>query len=241
MNWQVHIRMGLEGLDLDVTFGGANTPLAIIGPNGSGKTTILRTIAGAYEPDAGKIQIGDQLLFDSTEQYSLPPEERQVGYVPQGFGLFPHLTVLDNVGFGWPKAKAAPTKLERRQAATELLSEMGCLSLAMRNPKSLSGGEAQRVALARALMIQPRMLLLDEPLSALDASARRKVRSYLADHLRERAGPTIIVTHDMRDVLALQAQVVAIENGTILQQGTAEELKAQPGSDFVAEFFDTAP
>lgn len=239
MNWRLAVQTRLGALDLQVEITGDSTPVLLLGPNASGKTSLLRMIAGAYRPKSGLIQLGDQTLFDSRSQVDLPPEHRAVGYVPQGFQLFPHLSVLDNVAFGLRVGPRRKKRAEGRRAALDVLGELGIAQLAERLPAALSGGEQQRVALARALMVQPRMLLLDEPLSALDASSRRSIRSLLMDRLAERALPAIVVTHDLRDVLALSGRVFVLEQGKIVQQGTPAELKAQPASEFIAEFFDS--
>lgn len=237
MRWHVDVRMRLGSLDLEVSVDGGEEPVALIGPNGSGKTTLLRTIAGAYRPDAGRIRIDGDTLFDSDAGVDAPPEARRVGYVPQGYGLFPHLTVLDNVAFGW-RAGSKPTKEQRRARAAELLDRVGCSALAHRRPAGLSGGEQQRVALARALAVQPGILLLDEPLAALDARARRVVRSYLAEYLAGRKGPALVVSHDARDVRALGGPVCVIEHGRIVQRGRVEELTGAPATEFVEAFFE---
>jgi molybdate transport system ATP-binding protein len=237
MSWQVAIRMRIGALDLDLDLRGDDAPVAIIGPNGSGKTTLLRTIAGAYRPDAGMIRVKDETLFDAEADVDLPPERRGVGYVPQGYGLFPHLSVLDNVAFSWLARGVA--RSDRRQAALRLMEQMGCAHLAGRSPARLSGGEQQRVALARALTAEPRMLLLDEPLAALDAPSRRQIRAYLAEHLTERGGPALVVSHEARDVHALGAFVYAIESGRVVQSGTARALESAPATEFVAAFFET--
>ncbi len=238
MAWRVRVRLRLGALDLDVDLEGGEGPAALIGPNGSGKTTLLRTIAGAHRPDSGLIQLGDRVVYDSDRGIDLPPEARRVGYVPQGFGLFPHLDVVDNVAFAWLARRPRPPRTERQRAASALLERMGCAHLAGRRPTRLSGGEKQRVALARALMIEPWILLLDEPLSALDAAARRELRGYLAEHLATRGCPAIVVTHDARDVRAFDARVHAIEGGRLVQQGDAVQLTAAPATPFLAEFFD---
>jgi len=237
VSWRADVQMRLGSLDLDVAVEGDEEPVALIGPNGSGKTTLLRTIAGAYRPDAGRIRIGDETLFDSDAGVDAPPEARRVGYVPQGYGLFPHLTVLDNVAFGW-LGGAPLSKEERRARASQLLDHVGCGALAHRRPTGLSGGEQQRVALARALAVQPGILLLDEPLAALDARARRVVRSYLAEYLAGRKGPALVVSHDVRDVRALGGPVCVIEQGRIVQRGRTEELTAAPATEFVEAFFE---
>jgi ABC-type sulfate/molybdate transport systems ATPase subunit len=243
--------MRLGSLDLDVELTGGGSPVALIGPNGSGKTTLLRTIAGAHRPDVGSVRLGDVVVFDAEAGIDLPPEDRHVGYVPQGYGLFPHLSALDNVAFGLTGrargshdgggsgARAARgTRQDRREAAMRLLERMGCAHLATRRPTTLSGGEQQRVALARALTVEPRILLLDEPLAALDALGRRSIRAYLVEHLAERRGPALVVSHDLRDVRALGGEVCAIEEGRIVQRGTVDELAASPATEFVAAFFE---
>lgn len=238
MSWHVRASMRLGTLDLDVEIGGGEGPVALVGPNGSGKTTLLRLIAGAHRPDAGRIQLGDEVVFDAEAGVDLPPEERHVGYVPQGYGLFPHLTVLDNVAFGLVGGRARKDRNQRRHTALQLLARMGCAHLAGRQPPTLSGGEQQRVALARALTVEPRILLLDEPLAALDARARRSIRSYLVEHLAGRRGPALVVSHDARDVRELRADVFVIEAGRIVQRGSADELAARPATEFVAAFFE---
>jgi ABC-type sulfate/molybdate transport systems ATPase subunit len=238
VSWHARVRLRLGELDLDVELEGDDGPVALIGPNGSGKTTVLRTIAGAHRPDAGSVRLGDRVVFDAERGVDLPADQRHVGYVPQGYGLFPHLTVLDNVAFGLIARGRRTKKGERREAAMRLLERMECAHLADRRPSALSGGEQQRVALARALTVEPTILLLDEPLAALDARARRSIRSYLAEHLAERRGPALVVSHDARDVHAIGAAVHVIEEGRIVQRGTAEELAAAPATDFVAAFFE---
>jgi molybdate transport system ATP-binding protein len=237
VSWEVDVRMRLGALDLDVAVEGGEEPVALIGPNGSGKTTLLRTIAGAYTPDRGRIRVDGETLFDSTTGVDAPPEARRVGYVPQGYGLFPHLTVLDNVAFGW-RPGSSLSKDERRARASELLDRVGCTALADRRPAGLSGGEQQRVALARALAVRPGILLLDEPLAALDARARRVVRSYLAEYLAGRKGPALVVSHDARDVRALNGPVCVIEQGRIVQRGPVDQLAGAPATEFVEAFFE---
>ena len=227
--------MQVGALQLDVRLEGGERPVALVGPNGSGKTTLLRTIAGAYRPSAGTIAVGDRVLFDPARGIDLPPEERRVGYVPQGYGLFPHLRVLDNVRFGL--AGASRRDNGARASALAVLGQLGAVHLAERWPDTLSGGERQRVALARALVIEPRILLLDEPLAALDAAARRAMRRRLAEHLAESAVPALVVTHDVHDIAALNADVFVIEEGRIVQRGPAEALATHPATEFVSEVF----
>jgi|MDSW01.2.fsa_nt_gb molybdate transport system ATP-binding protein len=233
MNWQMSMQLMLGSLELDLDIQGTAEPVALVGPNGSGKTTVLRTIAGAFTPDAGHFQLGSQVLFDSKEQIDLVPEERAVGYVPQGYGLFPHLRVIDNVAFG---LRGKQARDERRLSALKKLEDMGCAKLANRWPGTLSGGERQCVALARTLITEPNLLLLDEPFAALDVSARRNLRGYLAEHLERRSVPTIMVTHDIRDVVAVGARMIVLEQGRVVQIGSVDELRINPVNEFVAEF-----
>lgn len=238
MSWNVELRARIGELDLNVGLYGNDAPTVLVGPNGSGKTTLLRMIAGAHRPSSGQIRIGSTTVFDSDRDVDLPPEARQVGYVPQGFGLFPHLRVTDNVAFGLSVGRRRQRSADRRRAAISLLADLGCAHLAERMPFELSGGEKQRVALARALIVQPKLLLLDEPLATLDPGSRRRLRTFLAGHLKNRRGPAIVVTHDVRDAEVLGGELFALEKGRIVQRGTAEELRASPATDFVAEFFD---
>ena len=233
MNWEVRVKMTLGALHLELNLKGGLTPLALIGPNGSGKTSTLRAITGAYPGACETLTLGGTRLVDSSEGLACPPEARNVGYVPQGYALFPHLNVLDNVAFG---AKGGLE--ERRASALRLLETLGATTLATRATSALSSGEAQRVALARALMRRPSLLLLDEPLASLDPQGRRRTRRFLVDHLNTQRTPTLVVTHDARDVYALNATVYVLDAGKVIQSGSAEKLKADPANDFVAEFFD---
>jgi len=238
VSWHVAVRMRLGSLDLNVDIGGGDTPVALIGPNGSGKTTLLRTIAGAHRPDAGTVRVGGEEVFDAATGLDLSPELRRVGYVPQGYGLFPHLSVLDNVAFGFLARRPRPGRAERRTRALALLAGLDGAHLAGRSVTALSGGERQRVALARALAVEPRLLILDEPLAALDARARRAIRGFLVRYLAEEAGAALVVSHDAKDVRALGARVHVMEEGRIVQSGRPDDLAADPATDFVAAFFD---
>lgn len=232
MMWEASVALRLGSLDLDVDVTGGADPLAIVGPNGSGKTTLLRVLAGAVKPDSGRFSVGGECLIDVDRGIEVPSEQRRMGYVPQGYGLFPHLRAVDNVAFGLKNVG----RTARRSAAKAVLDELGSGHLATRLPATLSGGERQRVALARALMIDPAMMLLDEPLAALDVAARRQLRAFLADRIRSWQRPSVVVTHDARDVAALGARVVVIERGRVTQRGTLDELRTAPASEFVAEF-----
>jgi len=239
MSWEATFQATLGPLELDVSLGGgAAVVVAIIGPNGAGKTTVLRALAGTQPVRRGRFVVGDTTLASGDGRIDLPPERRQIGYVPQGFGLFGHLDVLDNVAFGLSTGVRRRPRPERRAAAAKLLDELDAAHLVGRPVSRLSGGELQRVALARALLVQPRMLLLDEPLAALDVSARRSVRTFLADKLGEVACPAVLVSHDLRDVAALADYVYVLERGRIVQHGTLSALRDAPTTPFVREFVD---
>lgn len=237
MTWQLDIQLSLGHFTLHLALSGHAGITGLIGPNGSGKSTLLRTIAGAYHPNSGFIRVDDQFFVDTQQQIALPPEDRRIAYVPQGYGLFPHLRVIDNVSFGLLSRHSKISRTQREQEALRILEQWECLPLAYRYPASLSGGEQQRVALARSLMLHPQLLLLDEPLAALDIPARRKVRHDLAEHLKIHGIPVLLATHDVRDVLSLCTHVYAIEQGTVVQSGSPQDLANQPASDFIAEFF----
>jgi molybdate transport system ATP-binding protein len=209
------------GLSLDV----AAETVAIVGPSGAGKSTLLRAIAGLVKPHAGRITLGEEVWLDRARGIDLAPEDRSVGMVFQQYALFPHLSVQRNVEFGG-KARA-----------TELLQRLGIAHLAAARPRQLSGGERQRVALARALAHDPKGLLLDEPLSALDPHTRDVVRRELAGHLAGLALPTLLVTHDVADAIVLADRIGVIREGRIIQVGTPAELAAAPVDDFVARVF----
>jgi molybdate transport system ATP-binding protein len=198
--------------------------LALVGPSGAGKSSVLRAIAGLLRPERGRVALGATTWFDRDAGIDLPPERRSVGLVFQEYALFPHLDVRRNVAFGG------------RERVDELLERFRISHLAGARPGDLSGGERQRVALARALARDPAVLLLDEPLSALDAHTRGVVRGELAELLAELRLPTLLVTHDFEDAAALADRVGVIVEGRILQLGAAAELLAAPADAFVASF-----
>jgi molybdate transport system ATP-binding protein len=201
----------------------AGQTLALVGPNGAGKSTVLGAIAGLVDADG-------RVVLDGRELGALPAERRGVGVVFQDFLLFPHLTVRDNVAF--------PLRVRglARAAADEWLRRFDLAQLAERHPSQLSGGQAQRVAVARALASQPEVLLLDEPMAALDVEVRDEVRADLARYLREFEGPTIVVTHDVADAAALADEVAVIERGVIVQRGPLAELAAAPATPWLGRF-----
>lgn len=228
---EVQARVG--ALQLEVQLDVRDGTLLLVGPNGAGKSTLLSLLLGAVPGVRGRIAIGDEVLFDSEAGVDVPTEERRVGYVPQDYALFPHLSVRGNVGFAVACGTPRATSSEVRARADAALADLGIAALSSRLPRSLSGGEQQRVALARALSVKPRALLLDEPMAALDVSARREVRAFLKATLDRLALPTLVVTHDAADVRALGGRVAVMERGRIVQVGAWEELCARPASAFV--------
>lgn len=197
--------------------------IVLFGPSGSGKTTLLRMLAGLDRPDRGRIEFGNATWFDSAAGVDVSTQKRRVGYVTQEPALFPHLSVLDNAGFGVP-VPDRPTRVPK------MLILMGISDLAARSPHELSGGQKQRVALARAVAARPDVLLLDEPLSALDAAAREALRRDLGRFLRAVSLPTVLVTHDRAEALALGDEVALIADGRVLQQGPIAEVFSRPAS-----------
>ncbi|HEX2027589.1 MAG TPA: ABC transporter ATP-binding protein [Nitriliruptorales bacterium] len=205
---------------------------ALLGPNGAGKTTLLRLLAGLLAPDAGRIDLDGRTLEDTAAGVRLPPPLRGVGFVFQDHLLFPHLSALDNVAFG-PRARGVP-RSDARRHASDWLVRVGLNDHAQARPRELSGGQAQRVALARALAAGPDLLLMDEPLAALDAESRLTVRGVLRDHLARFSGVCLLVTHEPIDAITLADQLVILEDGHIVQQGPVDVVARQPRSPWVA-------
>jgi molybdate transport system ATP-binding protein len=210
-------------------------PLVLVGPNGAGKTTLLLLLLGIRKPDSGRVVVGDVTLFDSERRIDVVVEERRLGYVPQDYALFPHMTVLENVEFARASG-AASDRTSVRAHSQRTLEDFGLSALASRQTTDLSGGEKQKVALARALAAKPRALLLDEPLAALDATARREVRAFLASYLARLDLPAVLVTHDPADAAAFGHRIAVLEDGRIVQTGTWDELRVSPASRFVEQF-----
>jgi molybdate transport system ATP-binding protein len=221
---------GIFNLDIDTTFS-AGTVTAVLGPNGSGKSTLLRALAGLQTLDSGEIVFGERVV-DAAPSVHVSPQDRSVGVVFQDYSLFPHLSVLENIAFG-PRSLGASKKNAQIESEAQMNS-LGITELADRKPSQISGGQAQRVALARALATRPEILLLDEPLAALDAQTRESVRTELDGQIKAFAGCVIFVTHDPFDAMLLADRVIVLENGVITQEGTPGELAARPATGYVA-------
>jgi putative spermidine/putrescine transport system ATP-binding protein len=220
----------LAPASLDIVSG---ETLVLLGPSGCGKTTMLRIIAGLETPDAG-----GRVLFDSTDMTSVPIEQRHVGMVFQSYALFPNMSVADNIGYGL-KIRGVP-KSERAARIAEMVALTNIGGLENRRIEQLSGGQRQRVALARAVAVRPRVLLLDEPLTALDASLRDRLRSELNRLLRDLGITAIYVTHDQAEAMELGDRIVVMRKGAIAQIGTPREVYFAPQNRFVAEFVGAA-
>lgn len=232
----VTVHLGPFSLDVDIEVEPGEV-LAVLGPNGSGKTTLLRAIAGLVPIDSGEIRLDDTTLDEPAAGVFVAPEHRPVGVVFQQYLLFEHLSAIDNVAFGL-RARGTP-KPEARRRAGEWLDRVGLATHQRARPSQLSGGQAQRVALARALAVDPRILLLDEPLAALDVSTRRQVRRDLRRYLDEFDGIRILVTHDPVDAYALADRVAVLDHGSIVQSGTIADITAHPRSRYVADLVGT--
>jgi molybdate transport system ATP-binding protein len=232
---EVILQKHLASFRLDVAFTVGQELAVLFGPSGSGKSLTLQALAGIVQPDAGRILLAGQALYDSAQRRNLPPQQRRVGYVPQHYALFPHLTVAENIAFGLGRA----AHRVRTQRVAELLDLFGMQGFESRRPRQLSGGQQQRVALARALALQPRLLLLDEPFAALDVALRDTLRQELAQVQARWGITTLVVTHDLADVFALGQRVIVYDGGRIIQQGTRDDVFFRPLNPRVAEFVRT--
>lgn len=228
----LRLTLGALDLDLDLTVDEGEV-VALLGPNGAGKTTVLRAIAGLVPLRAGHVRLDGQVLEDPAAREYVPTEHRSIGFVFQDYLLFPHLSVLDNVAFGLRSRGANSAAASEK--ARQWLERVGLTSYARAKPAELSGGQRQRVALARALAPDPRLLLLDEPLAALDVTTRAEVRHDLKRHLGSFPGLRLVVTHDPLEAVALGDRLVVMENGRLVQTGTPAEVTARPRSQYVAD------
>ena len=227
---QVRIVKRLAGFALDAEWHAGDGVVALFGPSGAGKTLTLQCLAGLVRPDDGRIVVDGTVFFDGAADIDVPTQKRRLGYVFQGYALFPHLSVADNVAYG---LHGRPRDVRRRRTG-EVLERLGLGGLADRWPRELSGGQQQRVALGRALAVDPDLLLLDEPLSALDAPLRRQLRQELMAIVREWGKATVLVTHDLGEAFQLADRVVVYEAGRVVQQAPKTELLSAPASERVA-------
>jgi molybdate transport system ATP-binding protein len=228
---EIGVRRETFSVELDVEVADGEV-LAVLGPNGAGKSTVLRVLAGLLRPDSGRVGIEDVVWDDVAAELHVPAHRRRIGMVFQDYLLFPHLSALENVAFGL-RTRGIRHADARAQAAG-WLDRVGLADFRDRRPGQLSGGQAQRAALARALAPEPALLLLDEPLAALDARTRLTVRAELRRHLAEFSGSTVLVTHDPVDAMALADRVVVLEEGRVVQGGTPAEVSRRPRTDYVA-------
>ncbi len=227
---EVRLVKRLPGFTLDVEWTAGEGVAALFGPSGAGKTLTLQCLSGLLEPDAGRVVVDDRVLFDAETGVDLPPQRRQIGYVFQGYALFPHLSVSDNIGFGLRDRPRA----EARGREADVIARMGLEGFEARRPHELSGGQRQRVALGRALAPDPALLLLDEPLSALDATLRQSLRDDLRRILAEWRTAAVLVTHDFTEAYRLGDRIVVYEAGRVIQSAPRAELLWQPASERVA-------
>jgi molybdate transport system ATP-binding protein len=227
---EVRLRKSLPGFALEVEWSAGDGVAVLFGPSGAGKSLTLQCLAGLVRPDAGRVVVDERVLFEADAGVDLPPQQRRVGYVFQGYALFPHLTVAGNVGFGLRDR----SREERQRRVAEVLGRLGMAGLAERYPSDLSGGQRQRVALSRALAPDPALLLLDEPLSALDLPLRRALRDELRAILADWGTAAVVVTHDFTEAYRLGDRIVVYEEGRVIQAAPKAELLWQPASQGVA-------
>lgn len=222
-----------ESFDVSVVLELADgSTTALLGPNGAGKSTIVSALSGLLPVDEGEIEIGGNIVDSPNDNIFIGASKRNVGVVFQDYVLFDHLSVRDNISFG-PRSKGRSSN-EAAAITEDLVARFELEELAQRRPTELSGGQAQRVALARALAIDPDVLLLDEPLSALDVASRSRVRKSLAEHLQTFSGPRLLITHDPTDAFLLADRIVVLEGGRVTQSGSPEEIRRHPATPYVA-------
>src|SRR5690348_5848716 len=231
----LHLQYGdnqiLKGVSLNLSPGEV---VALLGASGSGKTTLLRSVAGLESPSRGRITIGDSVLFDGAAGIDMPVEKRSLGLVFQSYALWPHRTVFENVAYGLRLRGVPAAALGER--VTEALGNLGLGHLADRLPHQLSGGQQQRVAIARALVYNPPVVLMDEPLSNLDAKLREEARAWLRELILKMHLSALVVTHDQSEAMAMSDRILLLNNGVIEQEGTPEAMYAHPRTLFAAEF-----
>ena len=221
----------LKGVSMDLRQGEV---VSLLGPSGSGKTTLLRAVAGLEGPKAGRILIGDRVVYDGARRAEIPAEERNLGLVFQSYALWPHKTVFDNVAY--PLKLRGVSAAEVRSRVQDVLDQLGLGKLGQRHPHQLSGGQQQRVAIGRALVYSPPVILLDEPLSNLDAKLREEARAFLRELIVRLGLSALMVTHDQSEAMAISDRILLLNNGRIEQQGTPQDMYGSPATLFTAEF-----
>ena len=229
---RIALRIGTLDIEAEIAAKDGEV-VGLLGPNGAGKTTLLRALAGLTPLVRGSVMLDGQVIEDAASGVRVATERRPIGVVFQDYRLFPHLSVLDNISFGL-RARGV-SRGDARRHAEEWLGRVGLDGLARARPRALSGGQAQRVALARALVTDPRLLLLDEPLAALDAGGRIELRHELGLHLAGFGGTCILVTHDLIEAVTLADRLVVIESGRVIQTGTPGEISLRPRARYVAD------
>jgi iron(III) transport system ATP-binding protein len=231
----LHLQYGdnqiLKGVSMTLNPGEV---VALLGASGSGKTTLLRSVAGLESPSRGRITIGDSVLYDGAAGIDMPVEKRSLGLVFQSYALWPHRTVFENVAYGLRLRGTPSGEVDKR--VTEALNNLGLRHLADRLPHQLSGGQQQRVAIARALVYNPPVVLMDEPLSNLDAKLREEARAWLRELIVKLHISALVVTHDQTEAMAMSDRILLLNSGRIEQQGTPEEMYRRPTTQFTAEF-----
>ncbi|HDU4642523.1 TPA: ABC transporter ATP-binding protein [Klebsiella aerogenes] len=221
----------LKGVSMELKRGEV---VSLLGPSGSGKTTLLRAVAGLEKPTAGRITIGNNVVYDVSPRSEIPAEERNLGLVFQSYALWPHKTVFDNVAYPLKLRKVASGEIKQR--VQSVLEQLGLGHLGNRHPHQLSGGQQQRVAIGRALVYNPPVILLDEPLSNLDAKLREEARVFLRELIIKLGLSALMVTHDQNEAMAISDRILLLNNGVIEQQGTPQEMYGNPATLFAAEF-----
>ncbi|QMR37987.1 ABC transporter ATP-binding protein [Klebsiella aerogenes] len=221
----------LKGVSMELKRGEV---VSLLGPSGSGKTTLLRAVAGLEKPTAGRITIGNNVVYDGSPRSEIPAEERNLGLVFQSYALWPHKTVFDNVAYPLKLRKVASGEIKQR--VQSVLEQLGLGHLGNRHPHQLSGGQQQRVAIGRALVYNPPVILLDEPLSNLDAKLREEARVFLRELIIKLGLSALMVTHDQNEAMAISDRILLLNNGVFEQQGTPQEMYGNPATLFAAEF-----
>jgi len=230
MSLYVNLQKKVNGFSLDIEWKIGNESAALFGFSGAGKTMTLQMIAGLIKPDSGTIRLDDTLYFDSKSKTDLPPQKRLFGYVFQDLALFPHMTVLENIFYGAPGLQ----EKEKLARAEEMIKSFKLAGLEKRFPFEISGGQKQRVAFARALIRRPKMLLLDEPFSALDRPLRFEMREFLKEVRNNFHIPAILVTHDFDEAAAVSDTMIIYEHGRITRTGSPEAVKTSPANGYVS-------